>query len=605
MQQSYLSAVTVGYQYNYRNEPTQITYPGSIGSVTVGYDTAGREHTVQDWNSQTTTFNYDADGNLTTTVFPGGSCTMPVSLCDTNTYNAADQLTGISDLQLPMMTIFSATYARDGNGQVTSDSSAQSSQNAYGYTPLDQLCYAGSNNTAACSSPPSGSQPFGYDNGDNLTTFGGRTQTFNTADELCWTVGGASSNGCSSPPSGAASYGYDGRDNRSSAVPASGTATCYSYSEPNWLTQIQTGSGSACSSPTTVATYLNNGDGLRMSKTVGSTTTRGAWDLSGSLPLQLVEGSTDYVYGPGGMVLEQISGSTTLWYHHDQAGGVRAISDSMGNVKATYTFDPYGNVKACTGATVTVNGSNICTGIITVSNPFAFDGQYRDDESGLYYLRARYYDPTTGQFLSRDPLVALTRSPYGYVAGNPLNATDPSGLIDSNSLSPQQRQQIQNECSTWQNQSLCRQAAFCTGDACHTVGQIAMNDNYLVQAALARSPCGNVTLDGGYQATHAEAERDLAETYQAFAVANETISYENHQATCDTARDLGLLTIIVGGGLTGGEAVGAFAEGSAAFDAGEYAEAASNYLKAGVISQHTVGFTLAGGALMGAFGGGC
>jgi uncharacterized protein RhaS with RHS repeats len=50
-------------------------------------------------------------------------------------------------------------------------------------------------------------------------------------------------------------------------------------------------------------------------------------------------------------------------------------------------------------------------------------------ESSLQYLRARYYDPATGQFLSRDPLASLTRSPYGYVGGNPLNGVDPSGLI--------------------------------------------------------------------------------------------------------------------------------------------------------------------------------
>lgn len=54
-----------------------------------------------------------------------------------------------------------------------------------------------------------------------------------------------------------------------------------------------------------------------------------------------------------------------------------------------------------------------------------------------------------------------------------------------------------------------------------------MNDNYLVQAALTKSPCGNVTLQGGYQATYAEAERDLAETYQAFQAASQTIDYEN------------------------------------------------------------------------------
>ncbi|MGA8015883.1 MAG: RHS repeat-associated core domain-containing protein [Candidatus Dormiibacterota bacterium] len=59
-----------------------------------------------------------------------------------------------------------------------------------------------------------------------------------------------------------------------------------------------------------------------------------------------------------------------------------------------------------------------------------FQGQYRDNESGLYYLRARYYDPTVGQFLTIDPDVATTLSPYGYVAGNPLNAIDPSGALE-------------------------------------------------------------------------------------------------------------------------------------------------------------------------------
>lgn len=43
-------------------------------------------------------------------------------------------------------------------------------------------------------------------------------------------------------------------------------------------------------------------------------------------------------------------------------------------------------------------------------------------------MRARYYDPTTGTFLTRDPLEAITRSPYGYVNGNPLDRRDPTGL---------------------------------------------------------------------------------------------------------------------------------------------------------------------------------
>lgn len=71
-------------------------------------------------------------------------------------------------------------------------------------------------------------------------------------------------------------------------------------------------------------------------------------------------------------------------------------------------------------------------------------------DSGLYYLRARYYDPTTAQFLSRDPMVATTRSPYAYVGGNPLNATDPSG-----------------ECGLWGNDTCLGDAAGAAGNVIH------------------------------------------------------------------------------------------------------------------------------------------
>ena len=54
---------------------------------------------------------------------------------------------------------------------------------------------------------------------------------------------------------------------------------------------------------------------------------------------------------------------------------------------------------------------------------------YTDAETGFVYLRARYYDPATGQFILRDPLTAMTGALYSYVYGNPLNATDPLGLF--------------------------------------------------------------------------------------------------------------------------------------------------------------------------------
>jgi RHS repeat-associated protein len=163
----------------------------------------------------------------------------------------------------------------------------------------------------------------------------------------------------------------------------------------------------------TSATYPYNGDGLRMSKTVSGTTSQFLWDVAARVPLLLKDGSTSYVYGPGGLPLEQINGSTALWLHHDQLGSTRLVTDNSGTSQATYAFDAYGNLTASTG---------------TITNPLRFAAQYQDNESNLYYLRARYYDPSTAQFLSRDLAVAMTRQPYAYVRGDPLNVTDPSGL---------------------------------------------------------------------------------------------------------------------------------------------------------------------------------
>jgi len=65
------------------------------------------------------------------------------------------------------------------------------------------------------------------------------------------------------------------------------------------------------------------------------------------------------------------------------------------------------------------------TGIRT---PCGYASQYTDPATGLQYLRARYYDPATQQFLTVDPLLAQTDQAYAYAGGSPTNATDPSGL---------------------------------------------------------------------------------------------------------------------------------------------------------------------------------
>jgi YD repeat-containing protein len=213
----------VQYLYNLRNLPTTVTYPGSL-SVSRGYDAAGRLTSVQDWLTNATTFGYDVNSNLTTETLPTAS-----GVVDTFTFDAADRLTAISDKK-GKTTLLAATYTRDNANQLTSDSSAPSSTGSYKYTTLNQVCYAGSSSSSACSSPPSGSTAYAYDAADNLTKMGTTQQAFNNADELCWTA--SVSGSCASPPSGATTYAYDARGNRTKITPSNGGATTRHTTRP-------------------------------------------------------------------------------------------------------------------------------------------------------------------------------------------------------------------------------------------------------------------------------------------------------------------------------------------------------------------------------------
>ena len=165
---------------------------------------------------------------------------------------------------------------------------------------------------------------------------------------------------------------------------------------------------------TPMASYVYNGNGLRTKKTVAGVTIAFTWDISSGLPLLVDDGTNYYIYGPGGQPLEHIDrAGVVTWYHQDQLGSTRLLTNSTGATVGTATYDPYGRLTASTGKL----------------SPIGFAGEYTDAETGFVYLRARYYDPWTGQFLARDPLAPLTRSPYAYVNGNPLNAIDPTGLF--------------------------------------------------------------------------------------------------------------------------------------------------------------------------------
>jgi RHS repeat-associated protein len=131
--------------------------------------------------------------------------------------------------------------------------------------------------------------------------------------------------------------------------------------------------------------------------------------------------TTRYLFtnGPDEIVARtNASGNSTAWYLTDNIGSVRQIVDASGSNLYHVNYFTFGGI---------VPGSESGTG----GDRFKFAGREWDSEVGLYYNRARYYDPTTGRFISEDRLRFLAGDPnlYRYSFNGPTVSTDPSGLL--------------------------------------------------------------------------------------------------------------------------------------------------------------------------------
>jgi uncharacterized protein RhaS with RHS repeats len=116
-----------------------------------------------------------------------------------------------------------------------------------------------------------------------------------------------------------------------------------------------------------------------VSKTVGGNTTDYVWSSGGSLPVVLYDGDY-YVYGLG-LIAKTDSQDGQLYYLTDGLGSTTGPTDGEGSVVGTYTYDVFGAIRSETGGQ---------------ANDYRFTSQQLDVASGLYYLRARYYDPSIG-----------------------------------------------------------------------------------------------------------------------------------------------------------------------------------------------------------------
>jgi RHS repeat-associated protein len=190
-------------------------------------------------------------------------------------------------------------------------------------------------------------------------------------------------------------YDYDDNGNQVEA----GSDT-FEWDAENRLTETNIAS--------TVGAYEYNGDGLRTTRTIGASAVSYVWDLNAGLPVILEDTDGNrYVYGLD--LLTRIAGTDEEWYLYDGLGSTTVLADANGAVTGTYTYDVFGAVRSHTGD----------------ATEWSYTGE-QNDPSGLEYIRARYYDGSTGRFISQDPLPLLER--YPYVSSNPAGYVDPDGL---------------------------------------------------------------------------------------------------------------------------------------------------------------------------------
>jgi len=211
-------------------------------------------------------------------------------------------------------------------------------------------------------------------------------------------------------------YQYDTRGNRIQTAGITLDETDFipgEFTYNNWeeLTSFAIDGGSTY-------TYQYDAEGLRTYKTGPGSTTKYHYDLSGRV---IAESN-----GAGNVTAQNIWGHKMLarkigaayyYYLYNGHGDVVQVIDESGNIKNSYTYDEWGNLRSISE---------------TIENPLRYCGEYFDEESGLYYLRARYYDPLIARFITKDSLEGdisnpLSMNQYTYCYNNPLIYADPSG----------------------------------------------------------------------------------------------------------------------------------------------------------------------------------
>lgn len=303
------------------------------------------------------------------------------------------------------------------NGTTTNDKD-------YSYTANQRLSNAKNNLTNSDSL-------YGFDTSSNLTSSASNVNTFTANGKILTSDSGSK----------ASSYAYDLRGNRTNKTITDNTTQNtledidYTWSDNNKLSKYK----SQVNDPTisnnfvvTEAEYSYDASGLLVDKSATtsnyennllssetSTESSYVWDKTG-VPSIIEDNENLYIYGTQTSPVAQINKDTDeiAFLHGDERDSVIAATTESGDLSWTKEYDEYG---------ANIDKTPISS-IPQIETNFAYAGEYLDSDTGLYNLRARWYEPSTASFISIDPALIATGEAYSYASANPLSNTDPLGL---------------------------------------------------------------------------------------------------------------------------------------------------------------------------------
>lgn len=395
-------------------------YPGLVTSVTdvygrvitYCYDGMGRL-TQMNENGYVVNYSYDVNGRLTTLTDGANNPIIQY------TYNDANQLT-----QEDMGNGTRTVYTYDANGRVlsiTNYASDLSKINSFDIYTYDQL------GNILTDTSQDGQWAYTYDADSQLvgaafTDPHGVTQQNiqyvydSTGNRISQNVNGFKTSYATNAlnqytAAGGVAYSYDKDGN----LTATSDGTTYTYNSQNQLVEVQSATGDTWTYTYDVLGNLiaSNQNGQITQYLVdpsGIGNVVGQYDGSGNLLAN---------YTQGLRLVNQITSTGANYYNFNITGSTIGVTGANGTYANSYSYLPFGELQSSAGI---------------LQNPFQFDGEFGvfAQANGLYYMQARFYNPSVGRFLNRDPLgVASGQNLYAFSGNDPVNRVDPTGLASN------------------------------------------------------------------------------------------------------------------------------------------------------------------------------